>query len=301
MKFFTKEVKIALVAIIAIVVLFIGMQFLKGMSLFSSNDIYYVDFDNVSGLSASSPIYANGYRVGVVQRIEFDYDHPGHIVAAVDIDPKLRLTEGSKAEIASDFLGNVKLELHLGDVNGKLLAKGDTIEGNMQAGLMAKAAEMIPQVEQMLLPKLDSILMNINTLVSDPALKGTMHNAEQITASLNATARQLNQLTAQMNRRMPVMMGKADSVLANTQTLTGNLAQVDLDATMKKVDATLANVQQITATLNNPNGTVGMLFNDAQLYKNLNATMRDVDSLLVDFKQHPRRYINVSVFGKKER
>ena len=291
MKFFTKEVKIALVAIIAIVVLFIGMQFLKGMSLFSSNDIYYVDFDNVSGLSASSPIYANGYRVGVVQRIEFDYDHPGHIVAAVDIDPKLRLTEGSKAEIASDFLGNVKLELHLGDVNGKLLAKGDTIEGNMQAGLMAKAAEMIPQVEQML-PKLDSILMNINTLVSDPALKGTMHNAEQITASLNATARQLNQLTAQMNRRMPVMMGKADSVLANTQTLT---------ATMKKVDATLANVQQITATLNNPNGTVGMLFNDAQLYKNLNATMRDVDSLLVDFKQHPRRYINVSVFGKKEK
>ena len=300
MKFFTKEVKIALVAIVAIVVLFIGMQFLKGMSLFSSNDIYYVDFDNVSGLSASSPIYANGYRVGVVQRIEFDYDHPGHIVAAVDIDPKLRLTEGSKAEIASDFLGNVKLELHLGDVNGKLLAKGDTIEGNMQAGLMTKAAEMIPQVEQML-PKLDSILMNINTLVSDPALKGTMHNAEQITASLNATARQLNQLTAQMNRRMPVMMGKADSVLSNTQTLTGNLAQVDLDATMKKVDATLANVQQITATLNNPNGTVGMLFNDAQLYKNLNATMRDVDSLLVDFKQHPRRYINVSVFGKKEK
>ena len=300
MKFFTKEVKIALVAIVAIVVLFIGMQFLKGMSLFSSNDIYYVDFDNVSGLSASSPIYANGYRVGVVQRIEFDYDHPGHIVAAVDIDPKLRLTEGSKAEIASGFLGYVKLELHLGDVNDKLLAKGDTIEGNMQAGLMTKAAEMIPQVEQML-PKLDSILMNINTLVSNPALAGTMHNAEQITASLNATARQLNQLTAQMNKRMPVMMGKADSVLSNTQTLTGNLAQVDLDATMKKVDATLANVQQITATLNNPNGTVGMLFNDAQLYKNLNATMRDVDSLLVDFKQHPRRYINVSVFGKKEK
>ena len=107
MKFFTKEVKIALVAIVAIVVLFIGMQFLKGMSLFSSNDIYYVDFDNVSGLSASSPIYANGFRVGVVQRMEVDDDHPGHIVAAVDIDPKLRLTEGSKAEIASDFLGNV--------------------------------------------------------------------------------------------------------------------------------------------------------------------------------------------------
>ena len=82
-------------------------------------------FDDVSGMSASSPIYANGFRVGVVQRIEFDYDHPGHIVAAVDIDPQLRLTEGSRAEIASDFLGNVKLELLLGPANGKLLNKGD--------------------------------------------------------------------------------------------------------------------------------------------------------------------------------
>ena len=300
MKFFTKEAKIALVAIVAIILLFMGMQFLKGKSLFSSNDVYYVDFDDVSGMSASSPIYANGFRVGVVQRIEFDYDHPGHIVAAVDIDPQLRLTEGSRAEIASDFLGNVKLELLLGPANGKLLNKGDTIEGRMQAGLMTKAAEMIPQVEQML-PKLDSILMNINTLVSDPSLSATMHNTEQLTASLNATARQLNQLSSQLNRQLPKMMGQADSVLSNTQTLTANLSQVDLDATMQKVDAILANVHQLTTKLNSPNGSLGMLLNDANLYENLNATMRDVDSLLVDFKQHPRRYINVSVFGKKDK
>ena len=172
MKFFTKEVKIALVAIVAIILLFMGMQFLKGKSLFSSNDVYYVDFDDVSGMSASSPIYANGFRVGVVQRIDFDYDHPGHIVAAVDIDPQLRLTEGSRAEIASDFLGNVKLELLLGPADGRLLNKGDTIEGRMQTGLMTKAAEMIPQVEQML-PKLDSILMNIN-----PHLRGHPGRAE---------------------------------------------------------------------------------------------------------------------------
>lgn len=300
MKFFTKEVKIALVAIVAIIVLFIGMQFLKGMSLFSSHNIYYVDFDDVSGMSASSPIYANGFRVGVVQQIAFDYDQPGHIVAAVDIDPKLRMTEGTRAEIASDFLGNVKLELRLGPADARLLAKGDTISGSMQAGLMAKAAEMIPQVEQ-LLPKIDSILTTIATLAADPSIAGTLHNAENLTASLNNTARQLNSLTAQLNRRMPQMMEKADSTLAHTQVLTGNLAQLDFDATMKKVDQTLANVEQLTARLNSPKGSIGMLLNDAQLYENLNATMRDVDSLLVDFKQHPRRYINVSVFGKKEK
>ena len=96
-------------------------------------------------------------------------------------------------------------------------------------------------------------------------------------------------------------MAKADGVLANTEKLTENLSQLDLAATMAKVDATLANVLQLTATLNSPKGTVGLLMNDAQLYQNITATMRDVDSLLVDFKLHPRRYINVSVFGKKEK
>ena len=152
-----------------------------------------------------------------------------------------------------------------------------------------------------MLPKLDSIVSSIQTLVADPALSATLHNAEQMTTTLNATANHLSQLTAQLNRQMPQMMEKANGVLSNTQTLTENLANVDIEATMKRVDATLANVQQLTAALNSPNGTVGLLLNDPQLYQNINATMRSVDSLLVDFKQHPRRYINVSVFGKKER
>ncbi|MBQ8096672.1 MAG: MCE family protein [Prevotella sp.] len=300
MKFFTKEVKIALVAIAAIIVLFIGMQFLKGMSLFSSNDVYYVCFDDVSGVSASSPVYANGYRVGVVKSIDYDYDHPDRIMVAVDLDPEVKLHEGTRAEIVSDFLGNVKLELRFGPADARLLSKGDTISGGLQAGLMSKAADMLPQVEQ-LLPKVDSILSGINALVADPALSGTMHNAQQLTASLNSTAQQLSRLTAQLSRDVPTMMSKASGVLTNTETLTGNLAQIDLDATMKKVDATLANVQQMTAALSNPKGTAGLLLNDAQLYNNINSTMRSVDSLLVDFKNHPRRYINVSVFGKKDK
>ena len=300
MKFFTKEVKIALVAIAAIIVLFIGMQFLKGMSLFSSNDVYYVCFDDVSGVSASSPVYANGYRVGVVKSIDYDYDHPDRIMVAVDLDPEVKLHEGTRAEIVSDFLGNVKLELRFGPADARLLSKGDTISGGLQAGLMSKAADMLPQVEQ-LLPKVDSILSGINALVADPALSGTMHNAQQLTASLNSTAQQLSRLTAQLSRDVPTMMSKASGVLTNTETLTGNLAQIDLDATMKKVDATLANVQQMTAALSNPKGTAGLLLNDAQLYNHINSTMRSVDSLLVDFKNHPRRYINVSVFGKKDK
>lgn len=300
MKFFTKEVKIALVAILAIIVLFIGMHFLKGLSLFKSHEAYYIRFNDISGLSASSPIYANGYRVGVVTNIDYDYSKPDCIIATVDLDPKLQIHEGTHAEIVSDFIGNVKLELRLGPATGRLLAKGDTIEGGVQKGLMDKAAEIMPQVEQML-PKLDTILVSLQALVSDPAIASTLHNTEALTASLNNTARQLNQLTAQLNREVPQMMTKAEGVLDNTQTLTGNLAQLDLQATMQRVDQTLANVQQLTAALNSPHGTAGMLLNDAQLYENITATMRDVDSLLIDFKAHPRRYINFSVFGKKDK
>ena len=300
MKFFTNEVKIALVAIVAIVVLFIGLQFLKGMSLFSSNEVYYASFNDISGLSTSSPVYANGYRVGVVQGIDYDYSQPDHIVAALDLDPKLQLTRGTTAQIESDMLGNVKLVLHFGNQADGLLSKGDTILGVMQQGLMAKAASMMPQVEQ-LLPKLDSILSAINTLVNDPALNGTLQNAEELTAKLNTTATQLNKLTVQLGSKVPSVMEKADGVLANTEKLTENLGQMDLAATMQKVDATLASVQQLTAALNSPKGTMGMLMNDAQLYQNITTTMRDVDSLLVDFKLHPKRYINVSVFGKKDK
>ena len=298
MKYFTKEVKIALVAIVAIVILFIGMQFLKGMSIFSSKDTYYVSFNDISGLSSSSPVYANGYRVGVVQNIEYDYEHLNRIVAAMNLDPKLQITKGTRAEIVSDLLGNVKLELRLGQLQDGILAKGDTIEGFIQEGLMSKAAQMLPQVEQML-PKLDSILANINLIVSDPALGGTLHNAEQLTAQLNTTARQMNQLTAQLNRQVPKMMDKAEGVLTNAETLTGNISQLDFQTTMQKVDATLASLQKLSNALNSKEGSMGLLLNDSQLYESLNSSIHSFDSLLVDFKLHPKRYINVSVFGKK--
>ena len=128
MRFFTKEVKIALVAIAGIVILFFGMQFLKGLTLFSTDDSYYARFSDVSGLSASSPVYANGYRVGVVEQIVYDYSRPDNIVAVIGLDNKLSLPKGTKAEISSDLLGNVKLELKFGPNPIDLMAKGDTIE-----------------------------------------------------------------------------------------------------------------------------------------------------------------------------
>ena len=300
MKKFSKEIQIALVAIVGVVVLYFGLQFLKGLTVFSTDNNYYVKFQDISGLSASSPVYANGYRVGVVENIVYDFSGGGDIVAVIGINNEMRMPQGTTADIVSDLLGNIKLELRLGDRAAGILSPGDTIAGSQEQGAMAKAAEIIPQV-QSLLPKLDSILVSVNALLADPALAHSLHNIEQITGGLTTASNDLSRLTASLNRQMPQMLENADGLLANTNHLTHNLSELDLAGTMQKVDLTLRNVEQMTAKLNSNDGTLGLLMRDPGLYNNLNATMMHADSLMIDLKQHPKRYVHFSVFGKKDK
>ena len=297
---FTKEIKIALVAILAIVVLFFGLQFLKGLTIFSNDDSYYVTFDDVSGLSPSSPIYANGYKVGVVKDIIYDYSPEGKIVAVMGLDKNMRLPQGSHAEIASDLLGNIKVNLVLGDDPLHMLAAGDTISGGAELGMMSKLGSMMPAVEA-ILPKLDSIMSSLNVLLADPALRNTLHNVEGMTGNLNATSQELRSLSASLNRDVPGMMNKANGVLDNTQQLTKNLSAVDVAAMTASVNKTLENVEQMTRKLNSNEGTLGLLMRDASLYNNLTATAASADSLLIDLKAHPKRYVHFSIFGKSDK
>ena len=300
MKKFSKEIQIALVAVVGIIVLYFGLQFLKGMTLFSTDNRYFVKFQDVSGLSVASPIFANGYRVGVVETIEFNYENTGEIVASIGVDKNMQVPKGSRAEIATDLMGNVKVQLVLGNVADGVVAPGDTIVGAQQVGAMGKAADMIPTIQQML-PKLDSILASVNTLLADPAIASSLHNVDQITANLSRTSQDLSQLTAQLNRQMPQMLKNADGLLANTNQITKNLNELDIAATMTSVNSTLKNVEQMTATLNSKEGTLGLLMRDPGLYNNLNSTMMHADSLMMDLKQHPKRYVHFSVFGKKDK
>ncbi|MDO4986222.1 MAG: MlaD family protein [Prevotella sp.] len=300
MKKFSKEIQIALVAIAGLLVLYFGLHFLKGMTLFSGDNKYYVKFKDVSGLSVASPIFANGYRVGVVEEIMFDYQNTGEIVAAIDVDTELSVPKGSRAEIATDLMGNVKVLLVLGNAADGMVAPGDSITGCQQVGAMGKAADMIPAVQQML-PKLDSILASVNTLLADPAIANSLHNVDQITADLTRTSHDLSLLTAQLNRQMPQMLQNADGVLANTNQITKDISNMDFAATMTSVNTTLKNVEQMTAALNSREGTLGLLMRDPSLYYNLNSTMMHADSLMLDLKQHPKRYVHFSVFGKKDK
>ena len=300
MKYFTKEVKIALVAIAGVVVLFFGMNFLKGLNIFSSEDNYYVQFSDITGLSSSSPVYADGFKVGVVKDIIYDYSHTEGSKVLIGVDKQLRIPQGSSAEIVSDMLGNVKVNLLLANNPRVKVAPGGLIKGMINDGAMGKLQDMVPAVEKML-PKLDSIMTSLNAILADPAIRQSLHNVQAITDNLTTSTAQLNTLMAGLNKNVPGMMAKANNVLDNTETLTANLAAVDVASTMRQVDQTIANVQQLTAKLNSKEGTLGLLMNDTQLYDNLNSTMRNADSLVIDLRQHPKRYVHFSVFGRKDK
>lgn len=296
----TKEIKIALVAIVGILIMYFGINFLKGMNLFSTNNTYFITFDDIQGLGASTPIYADGYKVGTVDGLEYDYKENGPIKVKVDIIKDLRIPQGSKAEIVKDLMGNLQVNLLLANNPRERVEPGGIIPGAVNGGMMDKAANLVPVVEKML-PKLDSILTSVNALLADPALAASLHNVETITSNLTISTRELNTLMAGLNKQVPGMIGKANGVLDNTNRLTANLASLDVQGTLNKVNQTLESAHQFTEKLNSNQGSLGLLMNDTKLYDNLTSTMSHADSLVIDLKAHPKRYVHFSVFGRKDK
>ena len=297
-KILTREVKIAIVAIVGIIVLFFGLNFLKGMSIFSNDNIYYVKFKDISGLSSSNPIYADGYQIGVVKGINYDLERQNDIVVRMQVENGLRIPMGSCAEIVTDLMGNVKLNILMGNDPRNRFEPGDTLYGAVNRGALGKVADIVPEVQKMM-PKLDSILTSVNRLLADPAISASLHNIQHITGDLTTSTRELNLLLSSVNRRVPGLLQKADGVLDNTNQLTANLAQLDIQGTMTQVNQTLSNVQEFTNQLNHNSGSLGLLMRDPALYNSLTTTVRNADSLLTNVREHPKRYVHFSLFGSR--
>ncbi len=297
MKYLTKEVKIWIAGIIALCVLIYGINYLKGIHLFKPTSYFYVKFQNINGLTVSSPVFADGYRVGIVRNLYYDYTQPGRVVAEIEVEPGLRIPKGSRAELATEMLGGVKMNLLLANNPYEKFQVGDTIPGNLNNGVLEQASNMLPYLENML-PKLDSILGSLNQLLADPALAATLHNVQDLTANLSVTSRELEKL---MEKDIPQLTGKLNAIEDNFVAISDNLKEVDYAAAMQQIDSTLTNVRMLTDKLNQKDNSLGLLFNDPSLYENLNATTANAASLLEDLQTHPKRYVHFSLFGKKDK
>lgn len=293
-----KEFTIGITAIAALLILFIGINYLKGINMFKSESYYYVDYTNVNGLALSSPVYTNGFKAGLVRDIQYNFNKPGHIIVGIEMDDNIKIPQGSKAELVTEMLGTVKMNLIMNYNEEKIIAPGDTIEGYANNGIMAKAEEeLLPQMEKMM-PKLDSILSSLNKILADPALGNTIKNAEKLTASLSQTSNHLQKL---MSNDIPTLTSNVTMITEDLKVISGNLKGIDYAETFNKIDQTLKNVYALTDKLNNKDNTIGLLLNDPELYNNLNATSANAASLLKDLQEHPKRYVHFSLFGKKDK
>ena len=297
MKYITKEVRIGIPGIIALCVLVYGINYLKGINMFKPSSYFYVKFKNVNGLAKSSPVFADGVRVGIVRDIYYDYNQAENVVVEVELDTELRIPKGSSAELTSELMGGVRMDILLANNPREKYAIGDTIPGKLNNGMMESVAALMPQIEQML-PKLDSIMTSLNTILGDQSIPATLHSVEKMAANLEVTSGQLKVL---MGRDIPQLTGKLNTLGDNFISISDNLKKIDYANTFNEIEQTLANVKIVTEKLNSKDNTVGLLLNDPQLYNNLNATTANAASLLEDLKEHPKRYVHFSLFGKKEK
>ena len=295
MKHISKEIKIGATFIISIVLLYIGVNFLKGSNVFSHDNTYYIVVSNAGGVAPSSVINTNGYQVGTVSSVNYDYSSPNRIVVSLRVNESLRIPKGSRAYLVNELLGGVSIDLRLSQSTA-YYADGDTIEHGIAHGLTGEIEHvMLPRINA-LVPKVDSLITALTTLVSNPALSHSLSHVESISYKLNYTADELNRL---FHNELPRLMENLQGTSSNLNEITSKLNQVDYAQTIARVDSTINNLQTLSAALISDNSSVGRLLNDTAFYNNLNGICTSANALIEDIKAHPSRYINISVFGKK--
>ena len=239
----------------------------------------------------------NGYKIGQVDNVELMYDRPGNVLVSMSLDKKFRIPVNSKALIESSLLGtaSVKIEMARGS---EFYTPGDTVPAGIASGMMDQVSEqLLPGVSGMM-PKLDSIFTNINNLTGNEALLQSFKNIEELTATLNSTAKALNATV----RTLPSTVGSVNGVISSVDSLVADLNRVTSEIANAPIDSTLSNFNRISADLaaitgqlQDPNSTVGALLNDSGLYDNLTKASQSLDSLLVDIRKNPKRYISIKL------
>ena len=235
-----------------------------------------------------------------MREINYDYEK-NKITVMLAMNKEMKVPQGSTINMVSGLMGGASLVLNLG--KGPAMENGSYIPTAEKPGLMDHVTENVMPMVTGMLPKVDSIMNNVNGLTGDPALAAALSRLDGITRQLQISAQQLTVLMNGLNRSVPGVMNNVNGITNNLTGATGNLTelsqslkQMPLDETMNKLNATLANLQALSEQLNDKNSSLGKVINDRELYDNANHAIASLDSLLTDIKAHPKRYINVKVF-----
>jgi len=296
MKSITKEIKIGIISIFTLLLLYFGINYLKGINLLKPANYYYVVFEDVTGLTVSSPVYINGYKAGLVRSFEYEYNNPGHIVVEVAMDDELRISKGTQALFKTDLMGTGGITLKLDLGSQSFFSPGDTIPGVQQPGMMDKVNQDILPKLTIIMARMDTVLAGMQKVVTNPALNKSVDNLQQTTAGLSAASAQISKM---MSNDMPQVINHVKSITSDFSVMSKNLKKIDYASAVSKIDSTMLNLRMATDKLNRTDNSMGLLLNDRSLFDSLSHTTGSANRLLIDLKANPKRYVHFSVFGKK--
>lgn len=288
-----KEVQIGLLAIIALVICYVGINFLKGIEVFKKSTTYYAHFDNLSSVTVATPVIVSGFKVGTVRDVQFDYARGYGATVELALDPNVRVSRSSQVRIKTNPLSGAELVLALASNSGDNLSEGDTIASVSPSGdLLSVASEQILPAVNNMMPTITATLERLNALLQDKAL-------DSMLVSLNTSAAQLRSMMANLNQAthsLTPAMANVQGMTANLNTFTQQLTRVQLDSIVLSLQKTTDQLQQVSAQLRSRDNTAGLLLNDPSLYNRLDSLVGSADKLMRDLKENPKRYVHFSVF-----
>ncbi len=301
---YAREIKVGALATLCLFLLFFGFNFLKGVNIFSPTNSYHGRYADLHGLEEQAAVNILGHKVGQVDKIHYDFTADTAFIVDISIKKDIQLPQGTQmALVASGLLGGMSIELQFPSDdqisgNKSAIAKGSFLPTTYVPGLMESVqtellAKLSGAVEQ-----IDTLVATVNSQLAGNHLNATLANADSISSDLTTVSKELKHL---MRTRVPAIVNNADTTLANLNKVVADVRSADLKATVTRVDTAVEQVNVILAGVKSQDGTLGQLLYNKSLYTHIDSTVVSADSLLVDLKTNPKKYVHFSLFGPKEK
>ena len=299
----SKAIKVGFFAVLTLSALYIGFNYLRGLDVFSPKQTYYVKFNSISGLSKGNRVILNGLEVGSVAQRKFSNDRYNEVIVTLYIDRRIKLKEGTVARLSRGVLGTASVSLIINHGSSKVLAPKDTLIGEIDGGLSQKLSSRGLEA----VDRLTTLAGTIHDVLEPFAenkeeMSATIQNFRRVSDNLvsltnqaGVTLQQMSHLTASMTGTV----GTINPLLIEYTTLGKKLNAIDLQTHMVRLDSILAGTETLLSKINSGEGMMGQLMTNDSLYHSLNKTLADLDSLFINFRQNPKRYVHFSLFGRK--
>jgi phospholipid/cholesterol/gamma-HCH transport system substrate-binding protein len=303
----SREIKVAVLVILSIVLFYWGFVFLKGRNLFDNSNKLYAVYDNVAGLVVSAPVTINGLNIGKVSTIEILPDGKMKVELIIT-NEQIQIAKSSIAQIMdSGLIGGREIAIINNFSDKNYTESGDTLQTSAKLGLTAELANQIGPVKdkvEILLENANKLIENLNATLdasTQQKLKSAIASLEVTMAEFSQTSKSINGILAENKTKLNTTLTNFEKTSSNLNAMSSSLEKADLGATVKKLETTLTSVNGMMTNLEQGKGSMGKLLSDDAMYNNLTKTSKELELLLQDLRLNPTRYVNVSVFGKKNK